>query len=150
MSDIYIPPTMEPVSSQQGNGTFTCPAGKFARVRVQCSGSAYGVPGMPSTATGGDLAVSTADSFNVSFDVWCKAGDTIAGSATAASANTGATARGTCSGSSTVGVTKNSNTIASFACHAVAGHSVGSGTPTSTVSGTAQFYWSSEEFYILT
>lgn len=152
MSDVFIPFNNEPVSTQIGNwtSTYTCPAGKYARVRVQCSGYAVGLPGFTSSATGGDISFCTSDSFAMSFDLWLKAAETVSGSITAASASTGATARGAVSSTSSVAVSKNGSTVANLFCAATAGHSIAVSTSTSTVSGSASFYWVAEEFYSLT
>lgn len=146
MSDLFIPFNHQPVSTSRGTGTFTCGSGKYARVRIQVSGAAYGVAAVDAASA---ASYSTSDSFCDSFDVWVNDGDTISFSTSVASATTGSVTSGTASGNSSVTVNYNGSAIAAYRCYAAAGHSVGS-PATSTINGSADAYWYAEEYNELT
>lgn len=150
MSDLFIPFNHQPVSTSRGTGTFTCGAGKYARVRVQISGTAYA----SNIATNGSSTFGgggSSDSFNYSFEIWVKSGDTVAFSAaSAASASTGAVAAGTVTDSTYIEVHYNGNVIAVGECAAFAYHNLSAGTGSSSVSGNLNYIWYAEEYNELT
>jgi hypothetical protein len=93
-SKLIIPFDNKPVSVQQaaGAGTYTVPAGKYAKVTIQANGWARGYNTIY-TAVGGAATTSsltcsnTSNSFNETMEVWLNPGETVVLALTDASAN---------------------------------------------------------------
>jgi len=148
-ADLFNPFNHQPISTQRGSGTYTCPAGKYARVVITLAGYALGIPG---TATVNPIHIAaTSSSFNETVDIWVKAGDVITFSLVAAGSSTGAVAAGSVNGTSTASALYNGTSFAKFIAGAAATHAVQSaGTSTSDVTGASEVNWYAAEYNVLT
>jgi len=148
-ADLFNPFNHQPISTQRGSGTYTCPAGKYARIVITLAGYALGIPG---TYTAQPIHIAaTSSSFNETVDVWVKAGDVITFSLVTASGSTGAVAEGSMSGASTASALYNGTVFAKFMAGAVATHAVQtSGTATSVLNGGSEVNWYAAEYNVLT
>lgn len=74
----FVPFNFQPVSHQRGTtGTYTCPAGKYARVTVLFTcGFSFDMGNPNSTSPHPPVAISTSNQSS-SFDIWLKSGDTL-------------------------------------------------------------------------
>lgn len=150
-SPIVVPFNNQPVSTQKGTGTYTCPAGKYARVQISVSGTARTLVtgSRPNAASQGDLDL-TCDSFNESFDIWVGPGDTISASLSNPSGSTNVAAGSIQSAASEASATINHNgsPIATF--RAVTQGTVGSNSATSFArSGSTSFHFFAQEYNII-
>jgi len=150
-----IPFNMQPVSHQTGTGTYTCPAGKYAKVTVFIRGTATGVIGNGGAVDYLDMPIITSDSFNSVFDVWVKSGDTIAATLTNPSTvgNTGAVLIGQheyITAQVNASVAHNGTTIGTFAAKASCGCKYKTiASNILSISGTSGFNYFAQEFNII-
>jgi len=147
-ADLFNPFNHQPISTQRGSGTYTCPAGKYARVVITLSGYALGAPGVAAT----DMSIAAnSSSFSEAVDIWVKAGDVITFNIGVASATTGAVAAGSTSGVSAAEAIYNGTIFAKFIVGASAAHAVnGATTTTSSISGAVEVNWYAAEYNVLT
>lgn len=71
-----IPFNFQPVSTSSGSGTYTVPAGKYARITVTLNASVFMSSGS-ATTIGNFPSQGSSISDSVVIDVWAKAGDAI-------------------------------------------------------------------------
>lgn len=144
----FVPFNFQPTSIQRGSGTYTVPAGKYARVTISVTGEAYGIISAPYPSEN----VVSNGSFCESVDIFLKSGDVLTVSQSNASA-TGSTApTSSATAITTVNLSINSTIFAVFTCRGYA-YSVTSGSPnnaTSSVSGSSSVNWIAQEFNEIT
>jgi len=148
-ASILIPFDTKPVSTQRGTGTYTCPAGKFAKVTVTVSGTATSTF-TPTTAS--TIIMLTSGNFNHTFDVIVNPGDTISGSLSNASGTTAVAngSGGAATGTTTATVNYNSNSIAVFQCETSASiWNGGAGSINISRSGSSNFTWYAQEYGVI-
>lgn len=126
MSRVIIPFNHQPVSIDSGDTTYTCPAGKYARVTCSVSVSAACF----STTTDASLAAA-ANSVATPF-FWLRAGDVLAFSNNSATGGSPFT---------TVGISINSDTVAQFRVRVP---------DTGTITASVFNWFYAEEFNVVT
>lgn len=150
---IVVPFNNQPISTQKGTGTYTCPAGKYARVTVSVSGRAY-VSALAGGASMQDMAISSGQ-FSESFDIWVSPGDTVSGTLSGASGGPSSSAANTgcviASSATTVTVSHNATAIAQFRANVTAGFSDNSGAVacSMTFAGESSFHFFAQEYNII-
>lgn len=148
MSRVIYPFNNQPISSQTGTGTYTCPVGKYARVTVTLSAAAVGVPsfaGSPSSNIGN----GSSDSSSAVFDIWVKSGDTVSGTLSNASASTASATAGFTSGTTTASYSVNSNVAGTIRATASVAHN-SNAAAVSTVTGSSSFHYHAQEYNEIT
>jgi hypothetical protein len=152
-SPIILPFNNQPVSTQKGTGTYTCPAGKYARVtvnvRARATASLTAAASLNATTPG----THETNVANESFDIWVGPGDTV--SATLSNAS-GTQAVGSnislATRTAATTVTVNHNAAAIGIIEAVASCQVSTGaggSATLTSSGSSSFHFFAQEYNIL-
>jgi hypothetical protein len=158
----FAPFNFQPASYQQGTtGTYTVPAGKYARVTINASmGHTLA---LTNASAGGvwTLKFLSTNSTNDSFDIWLYSGQTLA----LAAANSNGTLTVTASGSivndadgeinSTAGVSVTVDSVAwrNIQCYSSALATctvVSTGTATATLTAASSFGWAAQEFNQIT
>lgn len=150
---IVVPFNNQPVSTQKGTGTYTCPAEKYARVTVTVSGRAA-----VASITGANAMVDTVISsgqFNETMDIWVGPGDTVSGSLSNASGGPSGNASfsGAVAGSSTTTATVNHNgaAIGQFRCDVSAAYNDNSGSVATAINftGASSFHFFAQEYNVI-
>lgn len=150
---IILPFNNQPVSTQKGTGTYTCPAGKYARVRVTIRARATARVSSLASASATTPATQETNVANESFEVWVGPGDTIAATLSNASGTQAVAANiALAIRLSTTTVTVNHNGTAIAIIEATAGTQVATsagGSATLESTGSSSFHFFAQEYNIL-
>jgi len=150
MSSLYRIFDQKPESTQQGDEStsFTCPDGKYARVSMLMSASAWAVPATIAAANT-NLITGSSNSVSVERVIWVNEGQVVDGALSNAAASSSSGTSERVVGHTTVTARVDSNAVGvaratAFAAHVNAGSSV-----VSSVAGTSSFHWFAEIFSAL-
>lgn len=158
-SNLIVPPTLQPVSTQKGTGTYTCPTGKWAIVSITASvASIASVTATGTVNTTNVLSNSALSSGqdSTSFQIYVDEGDTVASLASLAAATnsysgaSSGTAR--TSGTTTLTIQHGGTAIGIIRAVGSAAHTINqtSGITTVEVNGSSSFHWFAQEYNIIT